>query len=139
MWFRIIHLVRKQKKVVFRKFLALLCLIVGIGGFKMYFLKFFTSKSILLWPTQIKNFRGSTPPLPLFFLPPPHFMKLLGKTFKCKMKIMGENQMLTYFFCAVFITLYFKTKRSNETFHLGFYSFSNVFSYRKHISSKINI
>ena len=26
-------------------------------------------------------------------LPPPHFMKLLGKTFKCKMKIMSENQM----------------------------------------------
>ena len=34
---------------------------------------------------------------------------------------------LTYFFCAVFINLYFKTKHSNETFHLGFYSFSNVF------------
>ena len=47
--------------------------------------------------------------------------------------------MLTYFFRAVFINLYFKTKHSNETFHLGFYSLSNVFSYRKHISSKSNI
>ena len=69
------------------------------------------------------------------------------------MKIMGESQMrklinivnhsnklmLTYFFSAVFINLYFKTKHSNETFHLGFYLFSNVFSYRKHISSKSNI
>ena len=47
--------------------------------------------------------------------------------------------MLTYLFGAVFINLYFKTKHSNETFHLGFYSFFNVFSYRKHISSKSNI
>ena len=47
--------------------------------------------------------------------------------------------MLTDFFRAVFINLYFKTKHLNETFHLGFYSFSNVFSYRKHISSKSNI
>ena len=69
------------------------------------------------------------------------------------MKIMGESQMgklsnivnhsnklmLTYFFCAVFANLYFKTKHSNETFHLGFQFISNVFSYRKHISSKSNI
>ena len=60
-------------------------------------------------------------------------MKLLGKIFKCKIKIMGD------FFRAVFKNLYFKTKHSNETFHLGFYSLSNVFSYRKHISSKSNI
>ena len=32
-----------------------------------------------------------------------------------------------------------KTKHSNETFHLGLYSLSNVFSCRKHISSKSNI
>ena len=51
----------------------------------------------------------------------------------------SDKLMLTYFFRAVFINLYFKTKHSNETFHLGFYSFSNVFSYRKHISSKSNI
>ena len=46
--------------------------------------------------------------------------------------------MLIYFFCAVFINLYSKTKHSNETFHLEFYSLSNVFSYRKRISSKSN-
>ena len=51
----------------------------------------------------------------------------------------SDKLMLTYFFRAVFIILYFKTKHSNETFHLGFYSLSNVFSYRKHISSKSNI
>ena len=51
----------------------------------------------------------------------------------------SNKLMLTYFFRAVFINLYFKTKHSNETFHLGFYSLSNVFSYRKHISSKSNI
>ena len=51
----------------------------------------------------------------------------------------SNKLMLTYFFCAVFINLYFKTKHSNETFHLGFYSLSNVFSHRKHISSKSNI
>ena len=51
----------------------------------------------------------------------------------------SNKLMLTYFFRAVFINLYFKTKHSNETFHLGFYSLSNVFSYKKHISSKSNI
>ena len=51
----------------------------------------------------------------------------------------SNKLMLTYFFSAVFINLYFKTKHSNETFHLGFYSLSNDFSYRKHISSKCNI
>ena len=51
----------------------------------------------------------------------------------------SNKLMLTYFFCAVFINLYFKTKHSNKTFHLGFYSLSNVFSHRKHISSKSNI
>ena len=44
--------------------------------------------------------------------------------------------MLSYLFLAVFINLYFKTKHSNERFDLGFYSLSNVFSYRRHISSK---
>ena len=35
----------------------------GGGGVKLHFLKFFTSKSILLWPTQIKEFsRKSYPP-----------------------------------------------------------------------------
>ena len=47
--------------------------------------------------------------------------------------------MLTYFFRAVFINLYFKTNHSNETFNLGFYSLSNVFFYRKHVSCKSNI
>ena len=50
----------------------------------------------------------------------------------------SNKSMLIYFFRAVFINLYFKTKHSNETFHLGFYPLSNVFSYRKHISSKSN-
>ena len=47
--------------------------------------------------------------------------------------------MLTYLFCAIFTNLYFKTKHSNETFSLGFYSLLNIFSHRKHISSKSNI
>ena len=51
----------------------------------------------------------------------------------------SNKLMLTYFIRAVFLNLYFKTKHLNETFHLGFYSLSNVFSYRKHISSKSNI
>ena len=51
----------------------------------------------------------------------------------------SNKLMLTYFFRAVFINLYFKTKHSNETFHLEFYSLSNGFSYRNHISSKRNI
>ena len=62
------------------------------------------------------------------------YMKKLSNTVNHSNKLM-----LTYFFRAVFINLYFKTKHSNETFHLGFYSLSNVFSYRKHISSKSNI
>ena len=62
------------------------------------------------------------------------YMKKLSNTVNHSNKLM-----LTYFFRAVFINLYFKTKHSNETFHLGFYSFSNVFSYRKHITSKRNI
>ena len=61
-------------------------------------------------------------------------MKKLSNTVNHSNKLM-----LTYFFRAVFINLYFKTKHSNETFHLGFYSLSNVFSYRKRISSKSNI
>ena len=51
----------------------------------------------------------------------------------------SNKLMLTYFFHAVFINVYFKTKHSNETFHLGFYPLSIVWSYRKHISSKSNI
>ena len=62
------------------------------------------------------------------------YMKKLSSTVNHSNKLM-----LTSFFCAVFINLYFKTKHLNETFHLGFYSLSNVFSYRKHISSKSNI
>ena len=46
---------------------------------------------------------------------------------------------LTYFFRAVFINIYFKTDHSNKTFHLGFYSLSNISSYRKHIRSESNI
>ena len=62
------------------------------------------------------------------------YMKKLSNTVNNSNKLM-----LTYFFRALFINLYFKTKHSNETFHLGFYSLSNVFSYIKHISSKSNI
>ena len=62
------------------------------------------------------------------------YMKKLSNTVNHSNKLM-----LTYFFRALFINLYFKTKHSNETFHLGFYSLSNVFSYIKHISSKSNI
>ena len=51
----------------------------------------------------------------------------------------SNKLMLTYFFHAVFINVYFKTKHSNETFHLGFYQLSIVWSYRKPISSKSNI
>ena len=51
----------------------------------------------------------------------------------------SNKLMLTYFFSAVFINLYFKTKHLNERFHLGFYPLSNDFSYRKHIISKSNI
>ena len=51
----------------------------------------------------------------------------------------SDKLMLTYFFRAVFIILYFKTKKFDETFHLGFYLLLNVLSYRKHISSKSNI
>ena len=59
------------------------------------------------------------------------YMKKLSNTVNHSSKLM-----LTYFFRAVFINLYFKTEHSNETFHLGFNSLSNVFSYRKHITSK---
>ena len=62
------------------------------------------------------------------------YMKKLSNTVNHSNKLM-----LTYFFCGVFINLYFKTKHSKETFHLGFYSLSNVFSCRKHISSKSNL
>ena len=62
-------------------------------------------------------------------------MKLLGKTFKCKMKIMGENtnnhNHITY---TNSISIMNKIHIS-----IRFYSLSNVFSYRKHISSKSNI
>ena len=51
----------------------------------------------------------------------------------------SNKLMLTYFFRAVFINPYIKTKHSNETFHFVFYSLLNVFSYRKHINSKSNI
>ena len=62
------------------------------------------------------------------------YMKKLSNTVNHSNKLM-----LTSFFCAAFINLYFKTKHLNETFHLGFYSLSNVFSYRKHIISRCNI
>ena len=59
---------------------------------------------------------------------------------KLRYKVNHSNKiMLTYLFRVVFINLYFKTNHLNKTFHLGFYSLSNVFSYRKHISSKSNI
>ena len=59
---------------------------------------------------------------------------------KLRYKVNHSNKiMLTYLFRVVFVNLYFKTKHLNQTFHLGFYSLSNVFSYRKHISSKSNI
>ena len=62
------------------------------------------------------------------------YMKKLSNTVNHSSKLM-----LTYFFRAVFINLYIKTKYSNEMFHLGFYSLSNLFSYIKHIRSKSNI
>ena len=62
------------------------------------------------------------------------YMKKLSNTVNHSNKLM-----ITSSFCAVFINLYFKTKHLNETFHLGFYSLSNVFSYRKHIISRCNI
>ena len=62
------------------------------------------------------------------------YMKKLSNTVNHSNKLM-----LTSFFCAVFINLYFKTKHLNETYHLGFYSLSNVFSYRKHIIFRCNI
>ena len=46
----------------------------------------------------------------------------------------SNKLILTYFFRAVFISLYFKTKHSIETFHLELCSLSNVFSYGKHIT-----
>ena len=58
----------------------------------MHFLKFFIPKGSYYDPPKLRNFQESPPP-PIFSLPPPHFVKLLGKTFKCKMKIMSENQM----------------------------------------------
>ena len=61
------------------------------------------------------------------------YMKKLSNTVNHFNKLM-----LTYFFRAVFINLYFKTKHSNDTFHLRFYSLSNI-SVPKHISSKSNI
>ena len=62
------------------------------------------------------------------------YMKKLSNTVNHSNKLM-----ITSSFCAVFINLYFKTKHLNETFHLGFHSLSNVFSYRKHIISRCNI
>ena len=62
------------------------------------------------------------------------YMKKLSNTVNHSNKLL-----LTSFFCAVFINLYFKTKHLNEMFHLGFYSLSNGFSYRKHIISRCNI
>ena len=64
-------------------------------------------------------------------------MKKLGNTVNYSNKLM--KLMLAYFFHAVSINLYFKTKHLNERFDLGFCSLSSVFSYRKHISSKRNI
>ena len=64
-------------------------------------------------------------------------MKKLSDTVNHSSKLM-----LTYFFRVVFINLYFKKKKkenSNETSYLGFYSLANVFSQRKHMSSKGNI
>ena len=66
------------------------------------------------------------------------------------MKIMGENQMGKLQWTQTIIIILLiqieqiptseqKKKHSNETFHLGFYSLSSVFSYRKHISSKSNV
>ena len=61
------------------------------------------------------------------------YMKKLSNTVNHSNKLM-----LTYFFRAVFINPYIKTKHSNETFHFVLYSLLNVFSYRKHINSKSN-
>ena len=64
-------------------------------------------------------------------------MKKLGNTVNYSNKLMKLT--LAYFFRAVFIYIYFKTKYLNETFNVGFYSLSSVFCCRKHISSKRNI
>ena len=61
------------------------------------------------------------------------YMKKLSNTLN------HSNKLMSTFFCAVFINIYFEIKHSNETFHLGLYSLLNVFSYRKHINSKSNI
>ena len=67
---------------------ALLCLI--IGGRQIAFFEIFIPRAFYHDPPNLRNFRESPTP---FLITTPHFMKLLGKTFKCKMKIMGENQM----------------------------------------------
>ena len=51
------------------------------------FWNFSPSKGFYYDPPKLRNFRES--PTPTFN----YFMKLFGKTFKSKMKIMGENQM----------------------------------------------
>ena len=71
--------------------------VVGAGGGGLsncIFWSFSPPKAFCYDPPKLRNFRESpTPTPPPFLITTPHFMKLLGKTFKCKMKIMGENQM----------------------------------------------
>ena len=122
---------------------------------KLQFLKFFTPKSILLWPTQIKEFSRKSYPTLLLITTPLYYeteglvikfsfyfscIRSYSMWKKLRYTVNHSNKlMLTYFFCAVFknliykystksIFIYFKTKHSNETSHLGFYSLSNVFS-----------
>ena len=75
------------------KSLTLLCLIIedGQGGeSNCIFWNFSPPKAFCYDAPKLRNFRESPT---LLFIITLHFMKLLGKTFKCKMKIMGENQM----------------------------------------------
>ena len=127
---------------------TLLCLIVGESN--CIFWNLSPPKAFYYDPPKLRNFRESpTPPPPSFNYHPLilwnfsciPFLVFLYSCFlylkKLSNTVNHSNKLiLTYFFRAVFINLYFKTKHSNETFHLGFYSLSNVFSYKKHISSE---
>ena len=65
---------------------ALNCRGQGAWG-NCIFWTFSPSKAFNYDPPKLRNFQEiPTPPFN-------YFMKLFGKTFKCKMKIMGENQM----------------------------------------------
>ena len=123
------------------------------AGQKFNIAYFSPPKAFYCDPPKLKNFRES--PIPRFNYHPlmlwnwgvgnKNFLLFFLQTILLYLKKLSNTVnhsnklMLTYFFCAVYINLYFKTKHSNETFHLGFYSLPNVFYHRKHISSKSDI